>query len=88
MRDKAVLDRGIRNIILESSEAELREAFKGADNEFESLAARGKQAVERALAAVAAPEKILTNWRSSGGRRIWVRAKGGGPCTRSQASGL
>ncbi len=49
--DKTVqINRALRDIILEASEQELREALAGAAEDFDSLAAQGRAVVQRALA--------------------------------------
>lgn len=44
------LNRALRDVLLESSDGELREALDGAKESFDSLAARGRAAAQRALA--------------------------------------
>ena len=51
-RDLIAANRALRDIFLEASEHELREAFSGADEDFDALAARGRAVAERALAEV------------------------------------
>ncbi len=50
--DRIAMHRGLRSILIESSEDELREAFAGTGEDLDALAARGKAAAERALAEV------------------------------------
>ena len=50
--DRIAMHRGLRSILIESSEDELREAFAGTGEDLDALAARGKAAAQRALAAV------------------------------------
>lgn len=48
--DRTKMNQVIRDMLLEASEVDLREALAGAPEEFASLAARGRAAAQRALA--------------------------------------
>ena len=50
--DRIAMHRGLRSILIESSEDELREAFAGTGEDLDALAARGKATAERAIAEV------------------------------------
>jgi len=49
-QDRNKMSEALRDIVLEASEAELRDAFSDAGEDFDGLAARGRSVVERALA--------------------------------------
>lgn len=51
-RDRIALNRALRDIFLEASEDELREAFAGTGEDLDALADRGEAVVRRALAEV------------------------------------
>ena len=48
-KDLTKMNRALRDILLEASEDELREAFADTGEDLDSLAARGKEAAQRAL---------------------------------------
>lgn len=48
--DRTKMNRALRDTLLEASELELREALRGAPEDFEALAASGRAAAQRALA--------------------------------------
>lgn len=51
-QDRTKLNRALRDILLEASEDELREAFSDTGEDLDALAARGKGAAQRALSKV------------------------------------
>lgn len=56
--DPIAIHRGLRSIFMEASEDELHEAFVGAEEAFEVLAAEGKAAADRAIAEVTGAASI------------------------------
>ena len=50
--DRIAMHRGLRSIFIEASEDELHEAFAGAEEDLDALAAEGKAAADRAIAKV------------------------------------
>jgi len=50
-KQKIEVNRALRDILLEASEQELREALSGAGEDFDSLAAQGRAIAQRALAS-------------------------------------
>ena len=48
--DRIAMHRGLRSILIDASEDELREAFAGTGEDLEALAARGRAAADRAIA--------------------------------------
>ena len=52
-QDRIAMHRGLRSILIEASDDELREAFVGTGEDLDALAARGRAASGRAVAEVA-----------------------------------
>ena len=50
-QDRTKMNRALRDLLLEASEDELREALADSGEDFDALAARGKAAAQRALSA-------------------------------------
>ena len=48
--DRIAMHRGLRSILIEASDDELREAFAGTGEDLDALAARGRAAADRAIA--------------------------------------
>ena len=49
-QDRIAMHRGLRSILIEASDDELREAFAGTGEDLDALAARGRAAADRAIA--------------------------------------
>lgn len=64
--DPIAIHRGLRSIFMEASEDELHEAFVGAEEAFDALAAEGKAAAERAVAEVTGAATVVDLRRGLG----------------------
>ena len=65
-QDRTKMNRVLRDMLLEASELELREALHGTAEEFEALAARGRAAAQRALAATEGTDDVQDLHRGLG----------------------
>ena len=57
--DETTMHRGLRSILLEASDDELRDAFAGTGEDLDALAARGKAAADRAIAEATGVGDVL-----------------------------
>ena len=57
--DETTMHRGLRSILLEASDDELRDAFAGTGEDIDALAARGKAAADRAIAEATGVGDVL-----------------------------